>query len=122
MSKNKSVKEENLTAQQMNETAIATDNGKGNSAQKQEKTQQDKKAKNAKDAKNAKKKGDNQESFGKKVKRKTRETVGELKKVTWPSFGDVCKKTGIVLSVVVLFGLVLFGFDMLFGWLFGLLT
>ena len=56
-----------------------------------------------------------------KFARKTKETVSELKKVTWPSFGKVCKQTGIVLGVVLFFTVVLFGIDRLFAWLFGLL-
>lgn len=80
---------------------------------KQDNKSKDNKLKNKKDKK-PKEKG--------KFKRKTRETISELKKVTWPSFGEVCKKTGIVLAVVVVFGLVLFGLDALLGYLFGLLT
>ncbi len=38
----------------------------------------------------------------------------ELKKVTWPSFKTVVKNTGIVLLVVVFFGVIIFGFDTLF--------
>lgn len=30
-----------------------------------------------------------------------KETFSELKKVTWPSFGEVVKQTGIVLAVVL---------------------
>ena len=35
----------------------------------------------------------------------------ELKKVTWPSFGKVVKNTGIVLVVVLIFGVVITGID-----------
>lgn len=56
-----------------------------------------------------------------KLARKTKETVSELKKVTWPSFGKVCKQTAIVLGVVLFFTVVLFGIDRLLAWLFGLL-
>lgn len=56
-----------------------------------------------------------------KLSKKTKETVSELKKVTWPSFGKVCKQTAIVLGVVLFFTVVLFGIDRLFAWLFGLL-
>ena len=45
----------------------------------------------------------------------------ELKKVTWPSFVNVLKQTGVVLLVTVCFLLVLMAFDSLFGWLHGLL-
>ena len=58
--------------------------------------------------KNAKKK--NQKEKG-KLKRKVKETVSELKKVTWPTFGEVCKKTGVVLVVVIVFAAVIFGMD-----------
>lgn len=57
-----------------------------------------------------------------KVGRKVKETVSELKKVNWPTFGQVCKKTGVVLAVVLIFAVVLFGIDRLLSWLFGLLT
>jgi preprotein translocase subunit SecE len=45
----------------------------------------------------------------------------ELKKVHWPSWGEVWKATGIVLGVVVVFGLVVFGIDRLLGWLYEML-
>ena len=44
---------------------------------------------------------------------KIKETFGELKKVTWPSFAQVLKQTGIVLAVTVIFLGVLMGFDAL---------
>ena len=53
---------------------------------------------------------------------KTKETVSELKKVSWPSFGTVVKKTGVVLTVVVIFTIVLFGFDFVLGLLYDLFT
>ena len=37
----------------------------------------------------------------------------ELKKVSWPSFKTVAKNTGIVLLVVLFFGVIIFGFDSL---------
>ena len=52
---------------------------------------------------------------------KAKETVSELKKVTWPSFGTVVKNTGMVLAVVLIFGLVIFGIDSLLSWLIKLL-
>lgn len=51
-----------------------------------------------------------------------REVGGELKKVRWPSFGKTVTQTGIVLSVVVIFGLVVFGIDQGLGALYGLLV
>ena len=70
--------------------------------------------------KNKKKKKDKKEKrgFGKRVK----ETASELKKVTWPSFGEVCKKTGIVIAFVVIFGVFLFGVNYLLGGLVSLLN
>ena len=70
------------------------------------------------------------ENEAKKVKEKTtpklvkkiKETTSELKKVTWPTAGTVVKKTGVVLTFVIVFGLVLFGIDRLLAWLFELLT
>lgn len=56
-----------------------------------------------------------------KLAKKTKETVSELKKVTWPSFGKVVKQTAVVLGVVLFFTVILFGIDRLLSWLFGLL-
>ena len=56
-----------------------------------------------------------------KVAKALKETGGELKKVTWPKFKEVVKSTGIVLVVVIVFTLVLFGFDRLCSWLTGFL-
>lgn len=82
-----------------------------------------KKEKTAKDGKDKKKdnkknKKDKKAGIGKKAK----ETVSELKKVTWPSFGEVVKKTGIVIAFVIIFGLFIFGINTLLGWLAGLLV
>ncbi|MBR4270164.1 MAG: preprotein translocase subunit SecE [Clostridia bacterium] len=45
------------------------------------------------------------------MKKRIKETISELKKVSWPSFKDVVKKTGVVLAVVIFFGIVLWIFD-----------
>lgn len=52
--------------------------------------------------------------------RKLREAWSELKKVSWPTFANVVKKTGIVILVVLLFTLVLFGIDYGLGWVYKL--
>ena len=52
---------------------------------------------------------------------RAKETVSELKKVTWPSFGTVVKNTGMVLAVVLIFGLVVFGIDSLLSWIIKLI-
>jgi preprotein translocase SecE subunit len=57
-----------------------------------------------------------------KLAKKTKETVSELKKVSWPSFGKVVKQTAIVLGVVLFFTVILFGIDRLLSWLFTLLV
>lgn len=46
----------------------------------------------------------------------------ELKKVHWPTFKQVMKSTGIVLGIVVIFGVLLFGMWILFGLLHYLLV
>lgn len=50
------------------------------------------------------------------------EMGSELKKVHWPTFGQIMKATGIVLGIVVLFGVLLLGIWALLGWLHGLLV
>ena len=80
-----------------------------------EKIAKDKKAKSGKNDKKDKKKEKG------KLKRKAKETMSELKKVTWPTFGDVCKKTGVVLVVVLVFAVVVFGIDYCLGLLMNLL-
>ena len=52
---------------------------------------------------------------------KTKETISELKKVSWPSFGKTMKQTGIVISVVVIFALLVLGIDSLLSWLISLI-
>jgi len=80
---------------------------------------EDKKSKDKeKDKKKSKKKEKKNGGLGKK----TRETMSELKKVTWPTFGEVVKKTGIVIAFVVLFGLFFYGVNALLGWLVYLLV
>ena len=64
----------------------------------------------------AKNKKDNKKEKAPK-KSKTKETISELKKVSWPSFKTVLKNTGMVLAVVLIFGLIVFGIDSLIIWL-----
>ena len=73
---------------------------------------------NEKNTKAKKDKKPKEKKFGKK----TREMTSELKKVTWPTFSDVVKKTGVVLAVVLIFAVVIFGIDTLLGLLFDLLA
>lgn len=57
-----------------------------------------------------------------KVSRKVKETTSELKKVSWLSFGQVCKRTAIVIGFVLLSTLVLFGVDQLLQWVYKLIV
>ena len=106
------------------ETALVKATETEKETKKAEKTKEDKKqdkdnknnkknVKNAKNGKKLKEKGS--------LKRKTKETFAELKKVTWPSFADVCKKTGVVLVVVLIFAVIIFGIDTGLGALMRLL-
>ncbi|MDE6583677.1 MAG: preprotein translocase subunit SecE [Clostridia bacterium] len=85
----------------------------------EKKTQKQAEKDKSKDKKKGKKK-DNKErkSFGRRVK----EIMSELKKVTWPTFPEVVKKTGIVIAFVLIFGLFLFGVNYLLGGLSNLLN
>lgn len=81
-------------------------------------SKQEDKALKVEKSKDKKKKEKKPSKAGKRLK----ETFAELKKVTWPKFPQVVKQTGIVLAVVVFFGLVLFGFDYILKFLFQLMT
>ena len=59
--------------------------------------------------------------FFKWIGRTISEIASELKKVHWPTFKQIVKATGIVLGIVVLFGIILFGIWELFGFLYRLL-
>jgi len=81
----------------------------------------DKEQKELKNEKNTKVKKEKKTKEN-KLGKKTRELSSELKKVTWPTFKDVVKKTGVVLAVVAVFAVVIFGIDMLLGFLRNLLA
>lgn len=52
-----------------------------------------------------------------------KDTGSELKKVRWPSLRTAIKQTGVVLAVVLIFGLVVFVLDFgIFQWLYKLLV
>ena len=69
----------------------------------------------------AKEKKKKKEKKPSKVKKALKDTGNELKKVSWPGFKQVVKQTGIVLVFVLVFAVVLFGFERLCSWLAGLL-
>ena len=65
---------------------------------------------------NSKQKTKSKNSRDKKsMKKKAAEVWSELKKVSKPSFGTVCKNTCVVISVVAICTLLLFGVDRLFS-------
>lgn len=96
-----------------------------NSLKKGSKAEEKTEKANKKDAKDNKTKKTNDKKKDKKekgkLKRKAKETFSELKKVSWPSFGEVCKKTGVVLVVVLVFAVVIFGIDYCLGLLVNLI-
>lgn len=54
-------------------------------------------------------------SFGQKIQRFWRETVGELRKVTWPTPEEAWKMTRIVLVVMVVMAVMLGALDFAFS-------
>ena len=117
MSKKQKELEKDVTEQELNaekeisEGVVSKDDKK-----------QDKKSKENKNDKNDKKKNKQKKDRKGGIGKKTKETISELKKVTWPSFGEVVKKTGIVIAFVLIFGLFIFGVNTLLAWLVGLLV
>lgn len=96
MSKNEvPAKEQELTKQQLKEQ------------KKQEKLKNQKAKKDKKEKKPS-------------IFKKLRDAWLELKKVTWPTFTTVVKKTGVVILVVAISTVVLFGIDYLLGLLYKL--
>ena len=64
----------------------------------------------AKEAKKSAKKSA-KPGFFKRLGLKIRDTFSEIKRVTWPNFPKVVKKTGVVLVVVLAFLVVITAFD-----------
>ena len=56
-----------------------------------------------------------------RIKRWWRETVGELRKVQWPTPKEAWRLTKIVVAVIVAMGLLLGGLDFVFTKLIGLI-
>jgi preprotein translocase subunit SecE len=54
------------------------------------------------------------------IQRYFRETTGELRKVTWPTWPEARRLTGLVLLVMVIVGIFLAGVDALAGELLNL--
>ena len=53
---------------------------------------------------------------------KIKESFAELKRVTWPTFGQATKKTFAVIAVVLFFGVIVVAFDYGLSWLYKLIT
>lgn len=79
-------------------------------------------AKQAKEVQKAKESKKAKKQNSEPKKNKAKETVAELKKVTWPTFGKVVKNTLIVLGIVIAFTVVLFCIDLILSWLFQLMV
>ena len=70
-----------------------------------------------------KKKKEADEKAGKiGLKQRFKETGSELKKISWPTFKETMKKTGVVIAVVLFFAVILIAFDFGLGELFKLLV
>lgn len=70
----------------------------------------DEKPEKVKQVKKTKKKN-GKPGFFKRIGLKFKDVFSELKKVSWPSFSKVVKKTGVVLVVVLSFLVVITAFD-----------
>lgn len=103
--------DETLGEQQVQEEVAEMQEVSAKAEKKQKPAKEEKQQKKNKAVKNAEPK-----------KSRIKEIFGELKKVSWPSFGKTMKQTGMVLSIVLIFGVVVFGFDVLISYLFKLLT
>ena len=96
---------------EVNETSVSEEVVETKKNQKEQKPEK---------VKASKKKKAGKESAPKKSRLK--ETFGELKKVTWPSFGKAMKQTGMVLAIVLIFGVVVLGLDLLISFIINLLS
>lgn len=65
----------------------------------------------AKEAKAVKKSKAKKPGFFKRIGTKIKDVFSELKKVNWPTFSKVLKKTGVVVLVVAIFLVVLTAID-----------
>ena len=72
-------------------------------------------------ANNATKTKNKKPNWFRRVGAKFKETFSELKRVTWPKLPTVLKTTGVVLTIVFAFLVVVTGVDYLLGLLLSLL-
>ena len=120
--KKKNQKKQNAAQEEKVLTADLADDAKAEEVI--EKAEVENSAKNAKAEDKAKKekKAKKQKKAKEPKPNKVKETVAELKKVTWPTFPKVVKNTLLVLGIVLIFTVVLFGIDFGLSWLYRLLT
>jgi preprotein translocase SecE subunit len=72
------------------------------------------------DKEKAQKKKEAAKKEKKSLLKRLKETFSELKKVTWAKLPYVVRSTGVVISVVLFFVLVLLGFDYVLGLIHGI--
>ena len=89
-------------------------------AQEQELTKQQLKEQKKQEKLKQKAKKDKNKEKKPSIFKKLKDAWLELKKVTWPTFLTVVKKTGVVILVTIIFTIVLFGIDYLLGLLYNL--
>ena len=85
-----------------------------------QKENKEKNPKEQKDVKKSKKTG--RPGFFRRLGGKIKDVFSELKKVSWPTFPKVVKKTGVVIVVVLAFLVVITAFDYGLGELLRLIT
>ena len=107
--KNKNVEETGVINAPLNNAELNGDNNANLPAA------QPKKGKGAK-------KNEDKVGFGTRVKNFCKGIVSELKKVSWPTAGKVFAQFGTVCFVVLIFVLIIMGFDSLCAWLLELLV
>ncbi len=107
--KNKNVEESAVINDALNNAELGDNNAANLPAT------QPKKGKNAK-------KNDGKIGFGTRVKNFFKGIGSELKKVSWPTAGKVFAQFGTVCFVVLIFVLIIMGFDSLCAWLLELLV
>lgn len=100
---------------------VEPDTEKTSTNEKEKVSKKSKKVENKQSDKKATSKKNKKEKKG-GVGKMIKESVSEIKKVNWPTFGKVVKQTGMVITVVLICTLILFGMDRLLSWVFSLLT
>lgn len=114
MTNNEEIKDQEIKESQTSEVQQVNESKEQNSSVNKNKEPKLDKTKQSKDKKAKKPKDKKVNSVSK--------TFSELKKVSWPTFGQVVKQTSIVIVVTLAFLLVIFGLDRLCSLLVGLIV